>query len=66
MLKMLTEEFVTDYLFKGVKAGAIYEGKYLLRNFFCKTLIAKKLVEIAMKKEQNIFVMDVQVKEMIK
>ncbi|KYH28512.1 MULTISPECIES: argininosuccinate synthase [Clostridium] len=42
-----TEEFITDYLFKGVKANAIYEGKYLLGTSFARPLIAKKLVEIA-------------------
>jgi len=42
-----TQEFITDYLFKGVKANAIYEGKYLLGTSFARPLIAKKLVEIA-------------------
>ncbi|AJA47544.1 argininosuccinate synthase [Clostridium pasteurianum DSM 525 = ATCC 6013] len=43
------EEFVTDYLFKAVKSGAVYEGKYLLGTSFARPLIAKKLVEIAHK-----------------
>lgn len=43
------EEFVTDYIFPTLKAGAIYEGKYLLGTSFARPLIAKKLVEIARK-----------------
>jgi len=45
----LTEEFVTDYIFPVVKAGSIYEKKYLLGTSFARPLIAKKLVEIAEK-----------------
>lgn len=43
----LKEEFITDYLFKGIKSGAIYEGKYLLGTAFARPLMAKRLVEIA-------------------
>ena len=45
----VTEEFITDYLFKGLKANAIYEGKYLLGTSFARPLIAKTLVEVAQK-----------------
>ncbi|MCL0052233.1 argininosuccinate synthase [Peptococcaceae bacterium] len=45
----LREEFVTDYIYPTVKAGAIYEGKYLLGTAMARPLIAKKLVEIAEK-----------------
>ncbi|MBU3159962.1 argininosuccinate synthase [Clostridium frigoris] len=45
----LTAEFIKDYVFKGVKANATYEGKYLLGTAFARPLIAKKLVEIAHK-----------------
>lgn len=45
----VTEEFVKEYLFKGVKANAVYEGKYLLGTAFARPLIAKKLVKIAHK-----------------
>ncbi len=41
------EEFVTDYLHKGIKSGAIYENDYLLGTAYARPLIAKKLVEIA-------------------
>jgi argininosuccinate synthase len=43
------EEFVKEYLFKAIKSGAVYEGKYLLGTSFARPLIAKKLVEIAQK-----------------
>lgn len=43
------EEFVTDYIFPALKAGAIYEGKYLLGTSLARPLIAKKIVEIAKK-----------------
>ncbi|OPZ74945.1 MAG: Argininosuccinate synthase [Firmicutes bacterium ADurb.Bin456] len=40
-------EFVEDYIFPTLKAGAVYEGKYLLGTSMARPLIAKKLVEIA-------------------
>lgn len=45
----LRKEFVEDYIMPTLKAGAIYEGKYLLGTSFARPLIAKKLVEIAEK-----------------
>lgn len=48
----LTEEFVTDYIFPTLKAGAVYEGKYLLGTSFARPIIAKRLVEIAKKEAQ--------------
>lgn len=43
------KEFVEDYIFPTLKAGAVYEGKYLLGTSFARPLIAKKLVEVAEK-----------------
>lgn len=43
----LTEEFVTDYLYKAVKAHALYEEKYMLGTSLARPLMAKRLVEIA-------------------
>lgn len=43
----LKEEFIADYVWPTVKAGAVYEKKYLLGTSFARPLIAKKLVEIA-------------------
>ena len=43
----LKEEFVNDYVFPTLKAGAVYEQDYLLGTSFARPVIAKKLVEIA-------------------
>ena len=43
----LKEEFIKDYVWPTVKAGAVYEKKYLLGTSFARPLIAKKLDEIA-------------------
>jgi argininosuccinate synthase len=45
----LREEFVTDYIYPTLKAGAVYEGSYLLGTSFARPLIAKRAVEIAHK-----------------
>ncbi len=44
----LNKEFVEDYIFPTVKAGAIYEGDYLLGTSFARPVIAKRIVEIAL------------------
>lgn len=44
----LTDEFVEDYIFPTVKAGAKYE-EYMLGTSFARPIIAKRLVEIAKK-----------------
>jgi len=44
----LKKEFVEDYIFPTVKAGAVYEGAYLLGTSFARPLISKKIVEIAL------------------
>lgn len=49
-------EFVKDYIFPTLKAGAVYEGKYLLGTSFARPVIAKKLVEIAHKENANTIV----------
>ncbi|HUT63890.1 MAG TPA: argininosuccinate synthase [Anaerolineae bacterium] len=43
----LKEEFITDFVFPTVMAGAVYEGKYLLGTSFARPLIARRQVEIA-------------------
>lgn len=45
----LKEEFVTDYIYPAVQAGAKYENKYLLGTAYARPLIAKRMVEIAHK-----------------
>jgi argininosuccinate synthase len=43
----LREEFVRDFIFPTVKAGAVYERDYLLGTSFARPVIAKRMVEIA-------------------
>ena len=43
----LNKEFVEDYIWPTLKAGAVYEGKYLLGTSFARPIIAKRIVEIA-------------------
>ena len=45
----LTQEFLEDYVWPTLKAGAVYEGKYLLGTSFARPLIAKHLVDVAKK-----------------
>jgi argininosuccinate synthase len=44
----LRTEFVRDYVFKALRAGAKYEGKYLLGTSLARPLIAKRQVEVAL------------------
>ena len=43
----LREEFLRDYVFPAMQAGAIYEREYLLGTSLARPLIAKKMVEVA-------------------
>ncbi len=45
----IKKEFMEEYVWPTVKAGAVYEGKYLLGTSFARPLISKKLVEVAEK-----------------
>jgi argininosuccinate synthase len=47
----LREEFITDYIYPTLKAGAVYEGSYLLGTSFARPLIAQRAVEIAHKEK---------------
>lgn len=44
----LQDEFVEDFVFKTMQAGAVYEGSYLLGTSFARPIIAKRIVEIAL------------------
>lgn len=46
-----TAEFVKDYVYKAIKANALYEGKYLLGTSLARPMMAEKLVKIAHKEE---------------
>ena len=43
----MKHEFVEDYIFPTLKAGAIYERKYLLGTSMARPLIAKHMIDVA-------------------
>jgi argininosuccinate synthase len=45
----MREEFVTDYLWKLVRSGAVYEHKYLLGTSIARPLLAKRQAEVALR-----------------
>ena len=45
----LTDEFVDEYIFPTLKAGARYENAYLLGTSFARPIIGKRITEIALK-----------------
>lgn len=45
----LRKDFIEDYIYPTMKAGAVYENKYLLGTSFARPVIAKRIVEIAKK-----------------
>ena len=51
----VVDEFVNDYILPCVKAGAVYENKYLLGTSMARPVIAKKLVEIAKRKALRLY-----------
>ena len=48
IIRDIREEFARDYLFPMLRAGAIYEGKYLLGTSIARPLQAKHQVEVAL------------------
>ncbi|XP_062168904.1 argininosuccinate synthase, chloroplastic [Alnus glutinosa] len=47
VVKDLREEFVRDYVFPCLRAGAVYERKYLLGTSMARPVIAKAMVDVA-------------------
>jgi argininosuccinate synthase len=45
----LREEFLTDYVWPALKAGAVYENKYLLGTSLARPVIAKHQVDVALR-----------------
>src|SRR5229473_3544469 len=45
----LREEFITGYVWPALKAGAVYENKYLLGTSLARPVIAKHQVEVALR-----------------
>jgi argininosuccinate synthase len=49
----LREEFLTSYVFPALKAGAVYEHKYLLGTSLARPVIAKHQVEVALREDAS-------------
>lgn len=50
----LRKEFIEEYAFKALKAGALYEGAYPLATAIGRPLLGKKMVEIALSEGSSI------------
>ena len=48
IVKDLREEFLNEYVFPAVRAGAVYEHKYMLGTSIARPVIAKHQVEVAL------------------
>ncbi|MFL6439477.1 MAG: argininosuccinate synthase [Terriglobales bacterium] len=48
VVRDMREEFLTDYVFRAIAAGAVYEHKYLLGTSLARPVIAKHQVEVAL------------------
>jgi len=51
LVQDLRKEFATDFVFPSLKAGAVYESKYLLATALSRPVIAKALAEAALKEK---------------
>ncbi|MDE6274413.1 MAG: argininosuccinate synthase, partial [Clostridiales bacterium] len=49
----LKKEFIEDYIYPTMQAGAVYEDKYLLGTSFARPVIAKAIVDIAKKEHAD-------------
>ncbi|XP_006664450.2 argininosuccinate synthase, chloroplastic [Oryza brachyantha] len=47
VVKDLKEEFVSEYIYPCLRAGAVYERKYLLGTSMARPVIAKAMVDVA-------------------
>src|SRR5712672_303319 len=50
----MREEFLKEYVFPALKAGAVYENKYLLGTSLARPVIAKHQVEVALREGANV------------
>ena len=53
IIEDLKKEFAKDFVFMSLKAGAVYESKYLLATALSRPIIAKGLVEAAKKERAD-------------
>ena len=51
VVRDVREEFLTDFVFPTMQAGAVYERDYLLGTSMARPLIAKHLVEVAQQED---------------
>jgi len=49
VMEDLRDEFLSDYVFPALRAGAVYEDKYLLGTSLARPVIAKHQVEVALR-----------------
>src|SRR5512146_1629572 len=49
----LRDEFLNDYVFPALRAGAVYEHKYLLGTSLARPVIAKHQVEVALRENAS-------------
>ena len=52
-IKDLRKEFIEDYIFPTIQAGAIYERRYLLGTSFARPILAKHMAQIALKENAD-------------
>ncbi|MBI4440088.1 argininosuccinate synthase [Candidatus Woesearchaeota archaeon] len=48
------KEFIENYVFRALKANAIYEGKYLMGTSLARPLIAKHQIDVAKSENTNV------------
>ena len=53
IVKDLREEFVRDYCYKALSAGAVYEDRYLLGTALARPLLAYHQVQVAIKEKAD-------------
>ena len=59
----VTEEFLKEYAWPTLKAGAVYESKYLLGTSIARPIIGKCLVDIAKKEREGRFIISTDIAE---
>ena len=62
----LRQEFIEQFVFKALKANAMYEGRYLLGTSLARPLIAKNRLKLRLRKTPPLSPMGQQEKEMIR
>ena len=62
----LREEFITEYIWPTLRAGAVYEHKYLLGTSFARPVIAKRQAEVGLRVGADALATAAPVKETIR